>query len=201
MKDVERVLDDIDALVDASLEGGEPPGGYDHGDPDFPRCGHCDRAWHGLPLTERVAAMYAEGEYDEDYRVADDDSQIICPGSDFIGPVPLSKWTEKRLRGWLDEFEDALTRVPVVGSRYDFSTTVCHWTISDNSGNALASGTHSPPPGVWPNTRGFEATQCLVDEMPLQIVTSEDIPVGTFYLIPTDDPHPDLSELPGPETS
>lgn len=113
MSELERVLDDIDALVDASLEGGEPVGGYDHGDPDFPRCGHCDRAWHGLPLTERVAAMYAEGCYDEDYRVADDDSPVICPGSDFIGPVPLSKWTEKRLRGWLDEFEDALNRPPV----------------------------------------------------------------------------------------
>ena len=198
MSELERVLDDIDALVDASLESGEPPGGYDYGDPDFPRCGHCDRAWHGLPLTERVAAMYAEGCYDEDYRVADDDSPVICPGSDFIGPVPLSKWTEKRLRGWLDEFEDALTRVPVVGSRYDFSTTVCHWTISDNSGNALASGTYSPPSGVWPNTRGLEATQCLVDEMPLQIVSSEDIPVGRFYVIPTDAIHPDLSELPSP---
>ena len=184
MKDVERVLDDIDALVDASLESGEPVGGYDYGDPDFPRCGHCDRAWHGLPLTERVAAMYAEGEYDEDYRVADDDSPVICPGSDFIGPVPLSKWTEKRLRGWLDEFEDALNRhttsVPLaVGSRYDFSTTTCNWSISDNSGNALASGTYSPPPGVWPNT-------------------SEGIPVGRFYIIPTDAIHPDLSELPGP---
>ena len=98
--------------------------------------------------------------------------------------VPLSKWTEKRLRGWLDEFEDALNRhttsVPLaVGSRYDFSTTTCNWSISDNSGNALASGTYSPPPGVWPNT-------------------SEGIPVGRFYIIPTDAIHPDLSELPGP---
>ena len=89
MSELERVLDDIDALVDASLEGGEPVGGYDHGDPDFPRCGHCDRAWHGLPLTERVAAMYAEGCYDEDYRVADDDSRLRdCRGG--AGPTVRS---------------------------------------------------------------------------------------------------------------
>lgn len=208
MKDVERVLDDIDALVDASLEGGEPVGGYDYGDPDFPRCGHCDRAWHGLPVTERIAEMYAEGCYDEDYRMADDDSQVICPGSDFIGPVPMSEWNEKRLRGWLDEFEAALSRhttTPPLGSRYDFSSTTCHWSISDNAGNVLSSGTYTAPPGVWPNittSRGAEATQCLVDEMPLQIVTSEDIPVGTYYLIPTDDDQiVDLGELPPPPES
>lgn len=81
------IIDRIDELVDESLAGGEPHNGFDFGDPEYPRCPHCDRHWHGLPVTERIAGMYSVAQYDEDYRVDTDDSPVLCPGSDFIGPA------------------------------------------------------------------------------------------------------------------
>lgn len=82
------IVDRIAELVDEQLAGGEPRTGYDYGDPTFPRCGHCDRHWHGLPITAKIAQMYAWGEFDEDYRADNDDSRVLCRGSDFIGPMP-----------------------------------------------------------------------------------------------------------------
>ena len=35
------IIDEIDALIDDQLEAGEPIGGYDFGDPDYPKCPHC----------------------------------------------------------------------------------------------------------------------------------------------------------------
>ena len=61
MSDAQRVIDDIDALVEEQLAGGEPETGYDFDDPDFPEC-RCGLDWHGLP---------AYG----------------CPGSDTEGPL------------------------------------------------------------------------------------------------------------------
>lgn len=81
------VLDAIDALVDEQMAGGEPIGGYDYGDPDYPSCPHCSRGWHGLAITQRIERMRWTGEMDEDYRYAEDDSPVLCPGSEFIGPV------------------------------------------------------------------------------------------------------------------
>lgn len=51
MNPEDGVLADIDALIDEQLAAGEPAGGYDYGDPDFPRCPHdgCGREFHGLP--------------------------------------------------------------------------------------------------------------------------------------------------------
>ncbi|MCF8605137.1 hypothetical protein L5I01_17420 [Gordonia sp. HY442] len=68
-------------------------------------CPHCDRDWHGLAITERIEEMrreyqamaqdredeggeieYADSAILGDYRYADDDSPVICPGSTFIGP-------------------------------------------------------------------------------------------------------------------
>lgn len=45
------IIDTIDSLIDSQLSEGEPWRGYDAGDPDFPCCPHCDRDWHGFPLT------------------------------------------------------------------------------------------------------------------------------------------------------
>lgn len=109
MSDLERVLDDIDALVDASLAEGEPRTGYDYGDPTYPSCPHCDRAWHGLPVTEKIAEMYDWTGWDDTYIVAEDDSPVLCPGSEFIGPVQARK---------------------VRGSAFT-------WTISDGQGNLI----------------------------------------------------------------
>ena len=90
------IVDEIDRLVDEQMAGGEPRTGYDFGNPTYPRCGHCDRHWHGLPITERIAAMYHRGVYDETYSAADDTTRILCHGSDFIGPMPHEQC-------WLDD--------------------------------------------------------------------------------------------------
>ena len=80
------IIDRIDALVDEQLAGGEPENGFDFNDPDYPRCPHCDRNWHGLPITNKIATMYSWRQFDPEYSYADDDSGVVCEGSDFIGP-------------------------------------------------------------------------------------------------------------------
>lgn len=92
------IVDEIDALVDEQMAGGEPEVGFDFGNPTFPDCPRCDRHWHGLPITERVAEMYAAGEFDSEYLVAKDDSPVICYGSEFIGPMPAEGPHWSRLR-------------------------------------------------------------------------------------------------------
>lgn len=82
------VVDRIDALVRTQLAAGEPCGGHDFGDPTYPFCPHCDRHWHGQPVTERIAGMYALGQICPDYEAAADDSRVLCQGSDFTGPMP-----------------------------------------------------------------------------------------------------------------
>ncbi|AUS33886.1 hypothetical protein C1M55_24155 [Rhodococcus qingshengii] len=87
MTDTTRsLLDRIDALVDEQLDGGEPETGYDFDDPDFPECPHCNGDWHGLVITERIERMRLYGTFDVKYKYAEDDSPVLCPGSDFIGP-------------------------------------------------------------------------------------------------------------------
>lgn len=80
------LLDRIDALVDEQLDGGEPETGYDFDDPDFPGCPHCNRDWHGLAITLRIERMRQYGTFDVNYKYAEDDSPVLCPGSDFVGP-------------------------------------------------------------------------------------------------------------------
>lgn len=87
-RDIDGIIDEIDRLVDDQLDGGEPKRGYSFGDPTFPRCWHCGRHEHHLPITARIAAMYARGTFDESYLADEDDSPVLCQGSDFIGPMP-----------------------------------------------------------------------------------------------------------------
>ncbi len=73
MSAAQRVIDEIDALVEEQLRGGEPETGCDFDDPDFPEC-RCGLDWHGL-------------------------STLICPGSDTEGPLQLpgltfGRWPE-----------------------------------------------------------------------------------------------------------
>lgn len=84
------IIDEIDVLVDQQLSGYYNRSGYDY-NVNQDRCPHCDREWHGLKITERIESMAAYVAYDEDYRYADDDSEVLCPGSSFIGP-----WATKR---------------------------------------------------------------------------------------------------------
>lgn len=104
------IIDEIDALVDEQLSGYSQRTGYDY-NASQDRCWHCGEDWHGLKITARMEEMrrayqqesrrleylgegetgYAESVIDPDYRYADDDSEVLCPGSGFIGP-----WATKR---------------------------------------------------------------------------------------------------------
>ena len=87
MSTAQRVIDDIDALVDEQLAAGEAPGGYDYNDPEFPRC-RCGCMWNGL-------------------------RQGICPGSDTEGPLMA---TGLRFGNWAGEPELPPRRTPDVYS-------------------------------------------------------------------------------------
>lgn len=112
-RDIDGIVDDIDALVDAQLA--QEPTGYDYSIGQA-RCPHCQRHWHGMPLTEHIADMYAEGEYQLDYNYAADTSPIVCPGSEFIGPMPPGHdyngdtLTVRRDIGYIDTSDDGLLR-------------------------------------------------------------------------------------------
>ncbi len=88
------IVDEIDALVDEQLSGYHDRSGYDY-NVNQDRCGHCHREWHGLKITERIESMAAQVTYDEDYRYADDDSEVLCPGSSFIGPWATKSQIER----------------------------------------------------------------------------------------------------------
>lgn len=79
------IIDEIGALVDEQLSGYRDRSGYEY-NVNQDRCHHCGREWHGLKITARIESMAAHVSYDEDYRYADDDSEVLCPGSSFIGP-------------------------------------------------------------------------------------------------------------------
>lgn len=96
------IIDRIDELVDEQMAAGEDASDYLTGDHNYPRCPHCGRHWHGLPITDRIASMYQLGRMDPEYTAAEDNSRVVCEGSDFIGPqrphpgVPLtdqSRWS------------------------------------------------------------------------------------------------------------
>lgn len=80
------IVDQIDELVNDQLANYGNRSGYDH-NVNQELCWHCGRDWHGLKITARIEQMRARGHYDEDYRYADDDSEVLCEGSEFIGPM------------------------------------------------------------------------------------------------------------------
>lgn len=99
------IVDRIGQLVDEQMAGGEPRAGFDFGDPTYPRCPHCDRHWHGLPLTGVVAYMYLHRWYPSNYVAAEDESPVVCQGSEFIGPMPYDDIPRSR-----DEVLDQVQR-------------------------------------------------------------------------------------------
>lgn len=76
------IISEIDQLIDSQIDAGEAVRKN-----QYPKCHHCGDDWHGLPITQRMREMRLNGVFDESYRFADDDSAVLCPGSDFIGPV------------------------------------------------------------------------------------------------------------------
>ena len=90
------IVDEIDALVDESLARGEQSDSF-HGNQwrrNHP-CPWCVEGYHYLPITQEMYRMrqgsYAQDEFgqgivDPDYRLENDTSPILCPGSEFHGP-------------------------------------------------------------------------------------------------------------------
>lgn len=95
------IVDAIDRLVDEQLAEGEPCGGYDYGDPAFPRCPNpwCGEDWHGLPITARMAEMRWHRELDPTYRYHADESMVLCPGSAFEGEFTAPNLRPRRAPG------------------------------------------------------------------------------------------------------
>lgn len=119
------IVDAIDELVDAQMR--QERSGYDH-NLNQDSCPHswCSEPWHGLAITKRMQEMRrkwrAAVNYYEDedgvthdiaaeldaYRYDQDDSEILCPGSSFVGEFtppqldPVSRgWQVFHDRGWL----------------------------------------------------------------------------------------------------
>jgi hypothetical protein len=78
------IIDQIDILVDEQLANYDNRSGYDH-DVNQERC-RCGRDWHGLPITKRIDGMRSFGEFDPGYVYAEDDSPVMCVGSNTPGP-------------------------------------------------------------------------------------------------------------------
>ncbi|OCH80987.1 hypothetical protein [Gordonia sp. UCD-TK1] len=109
MNRTDDLIGDIDALIDDQLAQGEAVAEARADDADRP-CGHCGSDWHGLPITERLEEMrleygnrvaearrrgeepeYADSAIIDGYRYADDDSEVLCPGSEFIGALTTAQ--------------------------------------------------------------------------------------------------------------
>jgi hypothetical protein len=116
----DNIINGIDQLVDDQIAGGErsAPGRFS-GSAEYPRCSHCDREWHGLPIIEPNAKMHKRSEFDGGYLAETDDLHVLCRGSDYIGPMPFehapSAVAENgkvcQFPEWLDErIDDAIGR-------------------------------------------------------------------------------------------
>ncbi|MCX2753098.1 hypothetical protein [Gordonia sp. 4N] len=136
MTNHQDLLADIDALIDEQLDAGEPVGGYDYDDPDFPKCGHCRGDWHGLAITERMQEMRWRGAVDADYRYSQDDSPVVCPGSEFIGPLTASMAPQEPPAGctcWACRLSRTVAQWPVPDWPLDpaaWPVAVPSWTVS-----------------------------------------------------------------------
>lgn len=105
MSDID-IIDQIDALVDEQLANYDNRSGYDHS-VNQERC-RCGRDWHGLPITQRIDSMRWCGEFDPEYECAEDDSPVMCVGSNTPGPWrQVGMWQLPDYpfddMGWLDD--------------------------------------------------------------------------------------------------
>jgi hypothetical protein len=100
MDRVDKLLDEIDSLVDESLARGDRSQSY-RGE-QMQKCRWCPEPWHGLPITKEMVRMrnepYGWDEFgqpvmDPNYKYSEDTSDWVCPGSDFHGPeTPNKSW-------------------------------------------------------------------------------------------------------------
>ena len=132
------IVDRITELVDQTMAGGEPETGYNYGDPTYPKCPHCQRHWHGLPITERIAQMYMFGIFDENYLVTEDDSPVLCQGSEFIGPMPAEPYPSAGGGGgysYQEHFAPPLT--DVTGMVAEYLSAALGVTVGFDTSNLL----------------------------------------------------------------
>ncbi len=109
--------DDIDDLVDIQMQ--QTPSGYDH-NVNQPTCWQCGEDRHELPIKQRMQEIRrlwhssihcfedarrerrvppeVTAELDA-YRYDQDDSPVLCPGSDFIGPL-ADRWQIATATQW-----------------------------------------------------------------------------------------------------
>lgn len=94
------IIDTIGQLIDQQLAAGPVD---DYNVNRYDKCPHCQRDWHGMPVTVRIAQMYATGQFEDDYQIADDDTPVLCEGPEFIGPQRA--WPEMfkfKYQGYVD---------------------------------------------------------------------------------------------------
>lgn len=194
MKD--NIIDEIDALVDEQLSGYSERSGYDY-NVNQQKCWHCGEDWHGLKITARMREMrdaflygcgcdlcQANGGVASDYRYSSDDSEVLCPGSDFIGPWATKRQIERMRSVELGYLDGGWIQPPAPSNPYtlDSLMRMRAGIYGDGpSSEALrrAALDHSFPQrvilGVSPieaeriiareqAVRGVEAAQAIIDE-------------------------------------
>lgn len=104
-----RLLDEIDNLVDASLVRGDQSGTWQGERYDRCSVASFNHPWHYLPVTENLEAMrggsfgtdeFGQGLVDPDYSYQNDESRILCPGSLFRAPPTNDREWEWCVREW-----------------------------------------------------------------------------------------------------
>ena len=89
----DSLLDEIDQLVNDSLERGDQSGTW-RGE-RYDKCSLCGDDYHHLAITTTLVQMrhgsygqdeFGQGIVDPDYVYDDDLSPIVCPGSNYLGP-------------------------------------------------------------------------------------------------------------------
>lgn len=108
MRNEDDILDEISRLVDDQLEAGDQSDSY-YGSQyrQEQPCPWCSEGWHFLPITVRMQEMragayavdeFGQGIVDPDYSYRTDDSGIICPGSEYHGPMHKTRTWDKQSR-------------------------------------------------------------------------------------------------------
>lgn len=91
------------------------------------QCPHCLRPWHNGPLTETVKNMFELHSFDPNYDPDEDDSSILCVGSDHQGPPrPPRRWSyvyEPNI------FQDAIKLVDSFGVEPKWWTVESHTPV------------------------------------------------------------------------
>ncbi len=137
-RDIDGLIDDIDRLVDEQLASGPVD---DYNTNRYDRCPHCSRDWHGIVITERVERMRWSGRFDDDYRVADDDSRVICPGSEFIGPLQAQAGYVGRF-SYVEWFTPA--EIAVLPPEFQFPRRGPNFSFSVDAATAVAWNWDTP---------------------------------------------------------